>query len=83
MLPLALLKLLGPAHNGAPDECYILGYNTVSSAESQPTFRRNIPSPSSGLKNKPSKIPAGKQPVSLLPTSFQVGILLGLFDHED
>jgi hypothetical protein len=40
------------------EEYYLLGYNAVYSAESQPTFRRNISLPFSGLKNKPSKIPA-------------------------
>jgi hypothetical protein len=32
---------------------YLLGYNAVSSVESQPTFRRNMSPLSSGLKSKP------------------------------
>jgi hypothetical protein len=34
---------------------YLLGYNAVKYVESQPMFLRNIPPPSSGSKNKPSK----------------------------
>jgi hypothetical protein len=34
---------------------YHLRYNAVQSGESQPTFRRNIWSPSSGSGNKPRK----------------------------
>jgi hypothetical protein len=33
----------------------LLGYNTMYSGESQPTFRREICPPSSALKNKPNK----------------------------
>jgi hypothetical protein len=48
-----------------------MGYNPVYSAESQPTFRRNIPSSSSG-SNKPSR----------LVTCFNVSNLVSLFDPE-
>jgi hypothetical protein len=34
-----------------------LGYNSVQYVQSKSTFRRNISSPSSGSKNKPSKKP--------------------------
>jgi hypothetical protein len=55
----------------------LLGYNFVLSGESQPTFRQNISPPSLRAKNKPSKKPASG-------TSFQPGLLLGLFfDPED
>jgi hypothetical protein len=38
------------------EEFYLLGYNAVLSVESQnPTFRRNMPPPSSGSKNKHKK----------------------------
>jgi hypothetical protein len=40
------------------EEFYLLGYNTVQAAESQPTFRKNMSPPSPGSKNKPSKKPA-------------------------
>jgi hypothetical protein len=53
-------------------ELYLLGYNAVQYAESQPTFRRNI-------------LPVWKQvALSLLATCFHVGFLLVLFfDPED
>jgi hypothetical protein len=38
-------------------EFYLLGYNAVQPAESQPTFRRNMSPPSSG-SNKSSEKPA-------------------------
>jgi hypothetical protein len=41
-----------------PEEYYFLGYNAVSSIESQPTFQRDISPPSSGSKNKLNKKPA-------------------------
>jgi hypothetical protein len=48
---------------------------TLSSVESQPTFRKNISPSSSGSKNKPSK---------KLATCFHAGFLLALFfDPED
>jgi hypothetical protein len=37
-------------------ELYLLSYNAMYLVENQPMFRRNILSPSSGLKNNPSKI---------------------------
>jgi hypothetical protein len=43
------------SHSDGYEEFCLLGYNGVQSVESHPTFRRNIPPPSSGSKNKPSK----------------------------
>jgi hypothetical protein len=40
------------------EEFCLLGYDAVSSVESQSTFRRNMSPPSSGSKNKLSKKPA-------------------------
>jgi hypothetical protein len=40
------------------EEFYLLGYNAVQSAESQPTFLSNKSPPSSELKSKPSRKPA-------------------------
>jgi hypothetical protein len=40
------------------EESYLLGYNSVQSTESQPTFQRNMLPPSSGSKNEQSKKPA-------------------------
>jgi hypothetical protein len=51
----------------------------LQSVESQPTFRRNISLPSSGLKNKASKKPTGV----LFATWYHAGFFLGLFDPED
>jgi hypothetical protein len=39
------------------EECYLLGYNAVKSAENKLTFRRSMSVPSSGSKNKPCKKP--------------------------
>jgi hypothetical protein len=49
------------SHSGGYENFYLLGYNTVQSIESQPTFRMNTSPSSSELKNKPSKIPAWRQ----------------------
>jgi hypothetical protein len=38
-------------------ELSLLGYYSVQSGESEPTFRRNISSPSSGSKSKPINKP--------------------------
>jgi hypothetical protein len=46
-------------------EFYLLGYNTMKSAERQSTFQRNISSPFSGLKNKLSKKLARKHVASM------------------
>jgi hypothetical protein len=68
---------------------HLLGYNAMSSIESQLTFRRNTLSPFSGSKNKPSKKPAWKQATSrrispLLAIFFHIGFLIGLdFDLEN
>jgi hypothetical protein len=40
------------------EEFYLLGFNAAYSVESKLIFRRNILTPSSGPKNKPSKKPA-------------------------
>jgi hypothetical protein len=64
------LHLRGPTTttvNRIRKEYYLLGYNTVQSVESQPTFRR-----------KPSKITVWK-----LQACFRSGILFSLFDPED
>jgi hypothetical protein len=45
------------SHSGGYEELYLLGYNTLQSVESQPTFRRNISLPSLVSKNEPSKKP--------------------------
>jgi hypothetical protein len=37
---------------GYPKQLHILGLKSVQSAESEPTFRRNMSPPSSGSKNK-------------------------------
>jgi hypothetical protein len=39
-------------------EFFVSGYDTIQTVESQPTFQRNMSSPSSGMKSKPSKKPA-------------------------
>jgi hypothetical protein len=49
---------------------------------SQPTFHTNIPLPSSGSKNKPSKKPGWKQ-VASTARCFHAGFLLGLFFHPE
>jgi hypothetical protein len=49
-----IVKILG-SHSGDYEEFYLLGYNDVSSVESQQTFRRNMSPPSSESKNNPSK----------------------------
>jgi hypothetical protein len=57
-------------------EFYLLGYNATKSAESQPTFQRNLSPPSSRLMKNPCHKPA----CYLL----HAGFLLGLFfNHED
>jgi hypothetical protein len=43
------------SHSYVYEEFYLLGYNTLQSVESQPTFRRKIVTPSSRLKSKPNK----------------------------
>jgi hypothetical protein len=58
----------------------------MQSVESQPTFRRNISLPSSGLKNKPRKKPARKWVASRASEEQYLFLpfLLGLFfDPED
>jgi hypothetical protein len=35
------------SHSGGYEEFYLLGYNAMRSVESQPTFQRNMPPPSS------------------------------------
>jgi hypothetical protein len=73
-------------HSREYEEFYLLGYNSVYSAESQLMFRRHMTHLSSGLKNKPSKKPAWKQVASraLLAIWFHARFLLGLiFDPED
>jgi hypothetical protein len=54
-----LSGILG-SYSGGYEEYCLLGYTAVYSAESQPTFRRNM-SPTSSGSNKPSKKPARKQ----------------------
>jgi hypothetical protein len=44
--------------SGGYEELCLLRYNAKYSAESQPTFRRNILPQSPGSKNKPKKKPA-------------------------
>jgi hypothetical protein len=46
--------------NGDYEKFYLLGYETVYSIESQLTFRRNMPLPTLGSKNKPSNKPTWK-----------------------
>jgi hypothetical protein len=41
-------------HSGDEEE-FCLGHKAVYTVKSQPTFRRNIASPSSGLNSNPSK----------------------------
>jgi hypothetical protein len=55
---------------------YLLGYNAVWSVESRPIFRRNISTPSSGPKNKPSMKPESR---ALLAICVHAGFLLDLF----
>jgi hypothetical protein len=52
---LSLICRIWRSHRRSYADFYRLGYNAVCSAKSQPTFRRNISSPSSWLKSKPSK----------------------------
>jgi hypothetical protein len=79
------------SHSCVHEEFHLLGYNSVQSSESQQTFRRNMWPPSSGSKNKPSKIAAlhfppfsyiirkFAKPIVRLTTCFNGGFLLGLF----
>jgi hypothetical protein len=55
--PHASCRIWG-SHSCGHDELYLPGYNAVLSSENQPTFRRKISFPSSGLKSKSSKKPA-------------------------
>jgi hypothetical protein len=77
----AVLKFcrISGSHSGRYEEFYPLGYNTVYSVESQPTFRRNMLPPSSKLNKSSKKLP-WKQVTS---RCFHAGFLLGLFDPED
>jgi hypothetical protein len=47
--------MVSGSHNFGYDEFYPLRYNTAWSGESEPTFRRNISSPSSESTNKSNK----------------------------
>jgi hypothetical protein len=42
-------------HSGDYKEFYLLRYNAMLCVENQPMFYRNMLTPSSGLKDKPSK----------------------------
>jgi hypothetical protein len=42
------------SNSGGYKDSYLRGYNAVHSVESQPTYGRSMPPPSSGLTNKPS-----------------------------
>jgi hypothetical protein len=61
-------------------EFYLLGYKTVQSEESQPTFRKNMSLLSSNSKSKPSKTPAWGSACCLLHA---VILLCLLLDPED
>jgi hypothetical protein len=54
----SLLCSIWDSHSGAYVETSLLGCDSAQSGESRQTLRRNISSPSSGLKNKSSNKPA-------------------------
>jgi hypothetical protein len=54
-----------------------VGYNTVQYVKKQSVFLRKVSPPSSGSKNKPMKLPVGKQVAS------RASILLGLFFYPE
>jgi hypothetical protein len=65
------------SHSGGYEESYLLRYNAAYSIASQPNFARNISSPSSGWRSKPSKTPAWsrKQAETLITCSTLVSCL--------
>jgi hypothetical protein len=82
VVPLKSCRIFGSPSDDY-EEYYLLGYNVMWSIESQPTLRRNISPPSSGLRISQARnqLESRRQADR---TCFHASFLLGLFiDPED